>query len=199
MAISAKDVQELRVKTNVGMMDCKRALEEAEGDMEKAIEILRTRGIAKAEDRMGRSAKEGLISSYIHTGSKLGVMIEVNSETDFVARTDEFQDFTRDLAMHIAASAPIAVSREDLDQVVLERERKIYREQALEEGKPENVVDRIVDGKIEKYYQEVCLMEQPYVKDPDKMVKDLHNELVAKCGENVTIRRFVRFVLGEES
>ncbi|HCR15915.1 MAG TPA: translation elongation factor Ts, partial [Candidatus Latescibacteria bacterium] len=137
--------------------------------------------------------------SYIHTGSKLGVMIEVNSETDFVARTDEFQDFTRDLAMHIAASAPIAVSREDLDQAVLERERKIYREQALEEGKPENVVDRIVDGKIEKYYQEVCLMEQPYVKDPDRTVKDLHNELVAKCGENVTIRRFVRFVLGEES
>jgi elongation factor Ts len=199
MAISAKDVQELRAKTNVGMMDCKRALQEAAGDMEKAIEILRTSGIAKAEDRMGRSAKEGLVASYIHTGSKLGVMIEINSETDFVARTDEFQDFTRDLAMHIAASAPIAVSREDLDQAVLDKERKIYREQALEEGKPENVVDRIVEGKIEKYYQEVCLLEQPYVKDPDKTVKDLHNELVAKCGENVTIRRFVRFVLGEES
>ncbi len=199
MAISAKDVQELRAKTNVGMMDCKRALTEADGDAEKAIEILRTRGIAKAEDRMGRTAKEGLVSTYIHTGNKLGVMIEVNSETDFVARTDEFQAFTRDLAMHIAASAPIAVSREDLDQEVLERERKIYREQALEDGKPENVVDRIVDGKIEKYYQEVCLLEQPYVKDPDKTVKDLHNELVAQCGENVTIRRFVRYVLGEES
>jgi len=181
------------------MMDCKRALTEADGDAEKAIEILRTRGIAKAEDRMGRTAKEGLVSTYIHTGNKLGVMIEVNSETDFVARTDEFQAFTRDLAMHIAASAPIAVSREDLDQEVLERERKIYREQALEDGKPENVVDRIVDGKIEKYYQEVCLLEQPYVKDPDKTVKDLHNELVAQCGENVTIRRFVRYVLGEES
>jgi elongation factor Ts len=199
MAISAKQVQELRAKTNVGMMDCKRALEETDGDMERAIEVLRKRGIAKAEDRMGRAAREGAIVSYIHTGNKLGVMVEVNSETDFVARTDEFQAFARDVAMHIAANAPLAVSREDLDPVVVERERGIYREQALGEGKPENVVDRIVEGRLEKYYQEVCLLEQPFVKDLDKTVKDLETELAAKSGENVSIRRFVRYVLGEES
>ncbi len=199
MAISAKQVRELRAKTNVGMMDCKRALEEADGDMEKAIEVLRTRGIAKAEDRMGRSAKEGAVVSYIHTGNKLGVMLEVNSETDFVARTDEFQAFARDVAMHIAANAPLAVDREDLDAAAVERERSIFREQALGEGKPEKVVDRIVEGRVEKFYQEVCLLEQPFVKDPEKTVKDLLTELAAKTGENVTIRRFVRFVLGEES
>ena len=199
MAISAKMVQELRAKTNVGMMDCKRALEEADGDMEKAVEFLRKRGIAKAEDRAGRTAKEGTITSYIHAGSKLGVLLEVNSETDFVARTDEFQQFAKDVAMHIAASAPLVVNREDLDGKALERERMIYREQALGEGKPEKVVDRIVDGRLEKYYQEVCLMEQAFVKDPDKTVKDLLLDLVAKCGENVAIRRFARFVLGDES
>jgi elongation factor Ts len=199
MAISAKTVQELRAKTNVGMMDCKRALEEADGDLELAVELLRKRGIAKAEDRMGRAAKEGVIASYIHAGNRLGVMLEVNSETDFVARTDQFQDFAKNLAMHIAASAPVAVSREDLDAEAIERERRIFREQALAEGKPENVVDRIVDGKVEKYCQEVCLLEQPYVKDPDKTVKDLLMDLVAQCGENITIRRFSRFVLGEES
>ena len=199
MAISAKTVQELRAKTNVGMMDCKRALEEANGDLEMAVELLRKRGIAKAEDRMGRAAKEGVIASYIHAGNRLGVMLEVNSETDFVARTDQFQDFAKNLAMHIAASAPVAVSREDLDAEAIERERRIFREQALAEGKPENVVDRIVDGKVEKYCQEVCLLEQPYVKDPDKTVKDLLMDLVAQCGENITIRRFSRFVLGDES
>ncbi len=199
MAISAKMVQELRAKTNVGMMDCKRALVESDGDMEKAIELLRTRGIAKAEDRAHRAAKEGLITSYIHTGSKLGVMLEVNSETDFVARTDQFQTFARDLAMHIAASAPVAVSRDELDESSIERERRIFRQQALDEGKPERVLDRIVDGRVEKYFQEVCLMEQPFVKDPDKTVRDMLMELIAQCGENVTIRRFVRFVLGEES
>ena len=199
MAISAKMVQELRAKTNVGMMDCKRALVESDGDMENAIELLRTRGIAKAEDRAHRAAKEGLITSYIHTGSKLGVMLEVNSETDFVARTDQFQAFARDLAMHIAASAPVAVSRDELDESGIERERRIFRQQALDEGKPERVLDRIVEGRLEKYFQEVCLMEQPFVKDPDKTVRDLLMELIAQCGENVTIRRFVRFVLGEES
>jgi elongation factor Ts len=199
MAISAKMVQELRAKTNVGMMDCKRALVESDGDMEKAIELLRTRGIAKAEDRAHRAAKEGLITSYIHTGSKLGVMLEVNSETDFVARTDQFQTFARDLAMHIAASAPVAVSRDELDESSIERERRIFRQQALDEGKPERVLDRIVEGRVEKYFQEVCLMEQPFVKDPDKTVRDMLMELIAQCGENVTIRRFVRFVLGEES
>ena len=199
MAISAKMVQELRAKTNVGMMDCKRALVESDGDLENAIELLRTRGIAKAEDRAHRAAKEGLITSYIHTGSKLGVMLEVNSETDFVARTDQFQAFARDLAMHIAASAPVAVSRDELDESNIERERRIFRQQALDEGKPERVLDRIVEGRLEKYFQEVCLMEQPFVKDPDKTVRDLLMGLIAQCGENVTIRRFVRFVLGEES
>jgi elongation factor Ts len=199
MAISAKMVQELRAKTNVGMMDCKRALVESDGDLENAIELLRTRGIAKAEDRAHRAAKEGLITSYIHTGSKLGVMLEVNSETDFVARTDQFQTFARDLAMHIAASAPVAVSRDELDESSIERERRIFRQQALDEGKPERVLDRIVEGRVEKYFQEVCLMEQPFVKDPDKTVRDLLMGLIAQCGENVTIRRFVRFVLGEES
>lgn len=198
MPISAKVVQELRAKTNVGMMDCKRALEEADGDMEKAIEVLRTSGIAKAEDRMGRAAKEGAIVSYIHTGSKLGVMLEVNSETDFVARTNEFTDFCRDVAMHIAANAPLAVDREALDPDAVERERNILKEQTLAEGKPEKVLDRIVEGRLEKYYQDVCLLEQPFVKDPDRTVKDLLTELRAQCGENVQIRRFVRFVLGDE-
>lgn len=199
MAISAKMVQELRARTNVGMMDCKKALVESDGDMEKAIELLRTSGVARAEDRAHRTAKEGLITSYIHTGSKLGVMLEVNSETDFVARTDQFQTFARDLAMHIAASAPIAVSRDQLDEANIERERRIFRQQALDEGKPERVLDRIVEGRLEKYYQDVCLMEQPFVKDPDKTVKDLLMDLIAQCGENVTVRRFERFVLGEES
>ena len=199
MAISAKMVQELRAKTNVGMMDCKNALLEADGDIEKAVELLRKRGIAKAESRAGREAKEGAVVSYIHAGSQLGVMLEINSETDFTARTDEFQVFAKDVAMHIAAAAPLVVNREDVDADKLEREKDIYRGQALGEGKPEHVVDRIIEGRTEKYYQEVVLMDQPFVKDPDKTIKDLHAELVAKCGENITIRRFTRFVLGEES
>ncbi|MGA1196367.1 MAG: translation elongation factor Ts [Candidatus Latescibacterota bacterium] len=199
MAISAKMVSELRAKTNVGMMDCKKALEEANGDMTKAIEVLRKRGVAKAESRAGREAKEGAIISYIHAGGKLGVMLEVNSETDFVARTDEFQEFCKDVAMHIAAASPLVVSREDLDESVLEKEKDIYRAQALGEGKPEKVVEKIIQGRVEKYYQEVALMEQSFVKNPDQTVKDLLAQLVAKCGENITIRRFVRFVLGEES
>jgi elongation factor Ts len=199
MAISAKMVQELRAKTNVGMMDCKKALVEADGDVDKAVELLRKRGIAKAESRAGREAKEGAVVSYIHAGSQLGVMLEINSETDFTARTDEFQVFAKDVAMHIAAAAPLVVNREDVDADKLEREKDIYRGQALGEGKPEHVVDRIIEGRTEKYYQEVVLMDQPFVKDPDKTIKDLHAELVAKCGENITIRRFTRFVLGEES
>ena len=192
-------VQELRKKTNVGMMDCKKALTEADGDVESAIEILRTRGIAKAEDRAGRAAEEGLISSYIHAGSKLGVMLEVNSETDFVARTDEFQVFAKDVSMHIAAAAPLVVNREALDKELVDREHRIFKDQALQEGKPENVVERIVEGRLEKYFQDVCLMEQAFVKNPDQTIKDLLDALRAQCGENVTIRRFVRFVLGEES
>ncbi len=199
MAISAKMVQELRARTNVGMMDCKRALEEADGVMDKAVELLRKRGIAKAESRAGRQAKEGAIASYIHAGSQLGVLLEINSETDFVARTDEFQTFSKDVAMHIAAAAPLVVNREDVNAEMLEREKNIYRDQALSEGKPEHIVDRIVEGRMEKYYQEVVLMEQAFVKDPDKTIQDLHSDLVAQCGENITIRRFARFVLGEES
>ncbi len=199
MAISAKMVQELRARTNVGMMDCKRALEEADGVMDKAVELLRKRGIAKAESRAGRQANEGAIASYIHAGSQLGVLLEINSETDFVARTDEFQTFSKDVAMHIAAAAPLVVNREDVDADMLEREKSIFRDQALSEGKPEHIVDRIVEGRMEKYYQEVVLMEQAFVKDPDKTIQDLHSDLVAKCGENITIRRFARFVLGEES
>lgn len=199
MAVSAKMVRELRVRTNVGMMDCKRALEEAAGDMDKAVELLRKRGIAKAESRAGRQAKEGVIASYIHAGNQLGVLLEINSETDFVARTDEFQAFSKDVAMHIAAAAPLVVNREDVDAETLEKERNIYREQTLSEGKPEHIVDRIVDGRMEKYYQDVVLMEQAFVKDPNKTIRDLHSELIAKCGENITIRRFTRFVLGEES
>ena len=199
MAVSAKMVRELRVRTNVGMMDCKRALEEADGDMDRAVELLRKRGIAKAESRSGRQAKEGVIASYIHAGNQLGVLLEINSETDFVARTDEFQAFSKDVAMHIAAAAPLVVNREDVDAETLEKERNIYREQTLGEGKPEHIVDRIVDGRMEKYYQDVVLMEQAFVKDPNKTIRDLHLELVAKCGENITIRRFARFVLGEES
>jgi elongation factor Ts len=199
MAITASEVQELRKRTNVGMMDCKKALTEAEGDVEKAIEILRTRGIAKAQDRAGRAVKEGVIEAYIHAGSKLGVLVEINSETDFVALTDEFKTFTKDVAMHIAAAAPLVVSRDDLDQSLLEKEKTIYREQAIQEGKPEQVVDKIVDGRVDKYFGEVCLLEQSFVKDPDKSVQDLLNDLTAQCGENVTIRRFDRFVLGEDS
>jgi elongation factor Ts len=199
MAISAKMVQELRARTNVGMMDCKRALEEADGVMDKAVELLRKRGIAKAESRAGRQANEGAIASYIHAGSQLGVLLEINSETDFVARTDEFQTFSKDVAMHIAAAAPLVVNREDVDAEMLEREKSIFRDQALSEGKPEHIVDRIVEGRMEKYYEEVVLMEQAFVKDPDKTIQDLHSDLVAKCGENITIRRFARFVLGEES
>ncbi len=199
MAVSAKMVRELRVRTNVGMMDCKRALEEADGNLDKAVELLRKRGIAKAESRAGRQAKEGVIASYIHAGNQLGVLLEINSETDFVARTDEFQAFSKDVAMHIAAAAPLVVNREDVDAETLEKERNIYREQTLGEGKPEHIVDRIVDGRMEKYYRDVVLMEQAFVKDPDKTIRDLHSELVAKCGENITIRRFARFVLGEES
>ena len=199
MAISAKMVQELRARTNVGMMDCKRALEEADGDMDKAVELLRKRGIAKAESRAGRQANEGAIASYIHAGSQLGVLLEINSETDFVARTDEFQTFSKDVAMHIAAAAPLVVNREEVDAEMLEKEKNIYRDQALSEGKPEHIVDRIVEGRMEKYYEEVVLMEQAFVKDPDKTIQDLHSELVAKCGEKITIRRFARFVLGEES
>ncbi len=197
MAITAELVKQLREQSGAGMMDCKKALVEADGDIERASQLLRERGIAKAAKRSGRDTKEGMIGSYVHPGDKLAVLVEVNCETDFVARTDDFRELTKNLAMHIAAANPVAIQREELPQTDVEKEREIYRTQALNEGKPEKIIDKIVDGKIEKYYSEVCLLEQPYVKDTDKTVGDVVKEAIAKLGENLTISRFVRFRLGE--
>ena len=197
MDITAEHVKKLREKTGVGLMDCKEALKHSDGDMEKAIEYLREKGLAKLQKRSGRTASEGVITSYIHTGSKVGVMVEVNSETDFVAKTDEFQDFARDIAMQITAATPIYIKREDVPEEVKEKEKALYRRQALDSGKPEKIIDKIAEGKMEKYYQEVCLLEQSFIKNPDITVKGLLEELVIKLGENIVIRRFVRFQLGE--
>ncbi len=199
MSISAAAVKDLRTRTGAGMMDCKKALVEANGDTEKAIEVLRKAGIAKAEKKSGRAANDGAITTYIHPGAKLGVLLEVNCETDFVAKTPDFQQFTKDVAMHIAASNPLVVSREDLDPGVVEKEREIFTELTRKSGKPENIIPKIVDGRIEKFYGEVVLLEQSFVKDPDKTVKDLLTETIAKLGENITISRFARFELGEVS
>jgi elongation factor Ts len=179
-------------------MDCKKALISANGDIEKAVEILRKEGIAVAEKKGARVAKEGRIESYIHPGNKIGVLVEVNCETDFVARTDEFKTLTKEIAMHIAASSPRYISVNDVPQDVLEKEKEIYATQARNEGKPEHVIDRIVQGKIEKFYQEVCLLEQPWVRDPEKRIKDIINEAIARLGENIIVRRFVRFELGKD-
>lgn len=195
--ITAALVKELRDKTGAGMMDCKNALAESGGDMEKAMEYLRKKGIAKAAKRADREVKEGIVEPYIHPGSKLGVLVEVNCETDFVANTDDFKTFARNLAMHIAASNPLVVSRELLDQETINKELEIYKDQAKDQGKPENILEKIAQGRLEKYYTEVCLMEQPYVKDPNKTIKDLIAETVAKVGENVTIKQFARFRIGE--
>ncbi len=199
MSVTAAMVKELREKTGAGMMDCKKALSETGGDMEKAIDWLRRKGLAVAAKRAGRTASEGQIASYIHAGGRLGVLVEVNCETDFTGRTEEFTALAHDLAMHIAASNPICISPEDMPPEVVEREREIYRTQALEQGKPEKIVDKIVEGKLKKFYTENCLLSQPFVKDPDKTVEDLLNEMRAKTGENIQIRRFVRFQLGEQS
>ncbi|MBO8152182.1 MAG: elongation factor Ts [Candidatus Neomarinimicrobiota bacterium] len=196
MKIDVSLVKRLRDMTGSGIMDCKEALKEADGDIEKAVEILRKRGIAKAEKKAGREVKEGVVWSYIHPGNKLGVLVEVNCETDFVARTEDFKNFAKDIAMQIAAANPLVVSREDLDSSVIKKEREIYAEQAKAQGKPENVIERIVEGKLEKFYQEACLLEQPFVKDPQKTVRDYLTEMIAKLGENITITRFVRFQLG---
>lgn len=198
MEISATMVKELRDKTGVGIMDCKKALEETQGDMEKAIDYLRQKGIAKAMERAGRSTKEGVIVSYIHPGSKLGVLVEVNCETDFVARTEDFQNLARDIAMQIAATNPLAVSRETLSSDIIEREKEVYRAQARNEGKPEKIIEKIIEGKIEKFYQESCLLDQAFIRDADKTIRDLLAESIGKIGENITIRRFARFRLGEE-
>lgn len=199
MAISAQTVKELRDKSGAGMMDCKKALEEAGGDVEKAMQLLRERGISKAAKKEGRATKEGIIFSYIHPGDKLGVLLEVNCETDFVARTDDFKGLAKELAMQVAAAGPLVVAPEELSEDLLKGEREIYRQQALNEGKPEAVVDKIVEGRIKKYQQEVCLLLQPYIKDQDKTVADLVTETVAKLGENISVRRFARFRLGEDA
>jgi elongation factor Ts len=197
-AISAKDVAELRARTGAGMMDCKKALEETGGDMEKAIEYLRTKGIAKAEKRAGRAAKEGQIGYYIHHNAKVAVMVELNCETDFVARTDDFKNLAKTLAEHIAAAAPIAVDKDQVPAEKLESERRIAEEQARATGKPDNIVSKIAEGKVEAYLKEVTLMSQPWVRDGSKTIGELVKEVSAKTGENVQVRRFARFVLGEE-
>jgi elongation factor Ts len=197
MGVTATQVKELRDQTGAGMMDCKKALTEAQGNFEEAAKILREKGIAKAASKAGRSTSEGSIASYIHPGDKLGVLVEINCETDFVARTEQFRQFAHDIAMHIAASSPLCVQREDLDQKTLGEEREIYRAQALNEGKPEKIIDKIVDGKVEKYYSEVVLLEQPFVKDNDKSVGDVLKETIGALGENIQIKRFARFRLGE--
>lgn len=197
MEISAADVKNLREMTGAGMMDCKKALSESNGDMEKAIEYLRTKGLQKVEKKAGRQTQEGLIQAYIHPGSRLGVLVEINCETDFVARTDEFQGFVKDVAMQIAAAKPVVVDRAAIEQSVIDKEMQIYRAQAREQGKPENILDRFVAGKLEKYYQDICLLEQAFVKDPNKTIRDLLNEKIVKLGENIVIKRFVRYQLGE--
>lgn len=195
--ITAAMVKELREATGSGIMDCKRVLGEADGDMEKAIELLRKKGLAKAAKRAGRSTSEGIIYSYIHTGAKLGVLLEVNCESDFVAKTEDFEAFAKNIAMHIAATNPAGLNPEDVDATLIEKEREIYKAQMLEEGKPENIIDKIVDGKIEKFYKDVCLMSQAYVKDPQKTITDVLKETIGKIGENIQIRRFARFQIGE--
>ena len=198
MGISASQVKQLREQTGAGMMACKSALLEAQGDLEQAVTILRKQGLAAAAKKSGRATAEGAILSYIHAGGRIGVLVEVNCETDFVAKTDEFQKLVRDLAMHVAASRPTWVRREDVPADVQEKERDIFREQALATGKPEKVIDRIVDGKMDRFFQDVCLLEQAFVKDPDHTVQDTVHAAVAKLGENIQICRFVRFELGED-
>jgi elongation factor Ts len=195
--ITADQVKQLRDKTGAGMMDCKAALTEAGGDMEKAIEILRKKGLASAAKRAGRATKDGIIGHYIHLGGKVGVLVEVNCETDFVARTDDFQTLAKEIAMHIAAAAPLYVKREDVPAELLEKEKEIYRAQFAGQNKPANVIDKIAEGKLESYFAQVCLLDQPSVRDPNVTIKQMVATAAAKTGENVTISRFARFKLGE--
>ena len=199
MSVGAELVKKLREKTGAGMMDCKRALEKAGGDMDEATDYLRKQGMAQAAKKASRTAKEGIIYSYIHPGDKLGVLLELNCETDFVARTEDFKLLAKDIAMQIAATNPLVVTRSDLRPEILDKEKEIYRTQAKNEGKPEKIIERIVEGKLEKYFQEVCLLEQPFVKDQDRSLKDRIDETLAKLGENLAVKRFVRFRLGEET
>lgn len=195
--ITAAVVKDLRDKTGAGMMDCKNALVEANGDVEKASEILRKKGIARASKKASRAVHEGRVEAYIHPGNKIGVLVEINCETDFVAKTDDFSSFSRDVAMQIAASSPLFVKREDVDQETIDRELDVYREQAKSQGKSDNIIEKIATGKLDKFYSEICLMEQPFVKDPDKTIEDLVTETIAKLGENISIHRFSRFKIGE--
>ncbi|MEG0356154.1 MAG: translation elongation factor Ts [Christensenellaceae bacterium] len=195
--VSATDVKVLRDRSGAGMMDCKNALTEANGDLEKASELLREKGLAAAVKKAGRIAAEGIVGSYIHMGGKIGVLLEVNCETDFVAKTDEFQAFVKDIAMHIAATNPLYISEAEVDQAVLEKEKEILTVQALNEGKPANVVEKMVEGRIKKYKKEICLLDQPFVKNPDKTIQDIVNDQVATIGEKISIRRFTRYEMGE--
>ena len=195
--ISASTVKELREISGAGMMDCKKALQEANGDIKKAMEVLRKNGIAKAQKKTGRSASDGLVVPYIHPGSKLGVLLEVNCETDFVARTEAFQEFCKDVAMHIAATSPVSVRREDLDEDIVETEKRIFREQSKKSGKPDEIIEKMIDGRMNKFFQENILIEQSFVKNPDISISDLLTETIAKLGENISIARFTRFQLGE--
>jgi elongation factor Ts len=197
--IKAEQVKELRERTGSGMMECKKALTETDGDLDKAILYLREHGLAAAAKKAGRSTGDGRIEAYIHPGSKLGVMVEINCETDFVARTDEYQNLCHEIAMHIAAADPSYLERDQVPESILEVEKEVARSQALSEGKPEKLVEKIVQGRLEKFYQAVCLLEQPYVRDPGQSVGDLVKEAISKLGENIVIRRFVRFRLGEEA
>jgi len=199
MTIDAKIVKSLRDKTGAGMMDCKKALVETKGNLDKAVDHLRKSGIAKAEKKGERIAKEGLVFSYIHHGGRLGVLVELNCETDFVAKTEGFSDLAHNLAMQVAATNPLSIGREDIDNTILEREKAIYSDQAKESGKPENIIDKMVDGRIEKFYAESCLLEQQFIKDPDRKIGDLMTEAVATLGENIVINRFIRFAVGESS
>ncbi|MFD1953782.1 translation elongation factor Ts [Paenibacillus thailandensis] len=197
MAVSASAVKELRERTGAGMLDCKKALDEANGDITKAIEILREKGLSAAASKAGRIATEGVIESYIHAGGRIGVLVEINCETDFVAKTDQFKAFAKDIAMQIAAASPKYVRREDVPQEELDKEREILKAQALNEGKPANIVEKMVEGRLSKYFEEYCLLEQSFVKDPDKKISTLLNEKISSIGENISIRRFVRYELGE--
>jgi len=197
MEISIESVKDLRQRTGAGVVDCKTALQEAGGDVDAAIDYLRRKGLATAAKKAGRIATDGLVSSYIHAGGKIGVLVEVNCETDFVAKTEDFQTFVKNIAMQIAAANPQYIRREEIPSEVLERERRIYQTQALDSGKPKKVIEKIVEGKMERYYSEVCLLEQTYIKDSDLTVKDVLDAMIAKVGENMNIRRFTRFQLGE--
>jgi len=197
MAVSAADVKTLRERTGAGMLDCKKALEEANGDLTKAGELLREKGLAAAAKKGDRVATEGIVESYIHGGGRIGVLVEVNCETDFVAKTDQFRTFVKDIAMHIAAANPKFLAREEVSQAELDKEKEILRNQALNEGKPEKIVDKMVEGRMNKFYEENCLMEQAFVKDPDKTITTLLNEKIAAIGEKISIRRFARYELGE--